>query len=92
MGTMLLYLCCLQILVDAVTLKTALSSEIKSPDATQMLIAKEGLACFEMADAIPRLATLTGLYLDIFFITNIASDSIKSFATVVKICSLPHDC
>jgi hypothetical protein len=68
------------------------STDIKPLDTTLMLIAKEGLACFEMAAAIPRLATLTGLYLDIFFITNIATDSIKLFATIVKICSLSHDC
>jgi hypothetical protein len=66
MGRILLYLCYLQIWVDAVNLKAAQSSDIKPLDTTLMLIAKEGLACFEMAAAIPRLASLTGVYSDIF--------------------------
>lgn len=82
----------LVLFVATVTLRATQSLDIEPLDTTLMLIAKEGLACFEMADAIPQLATLTGLYLDIFFITNIATDSIKSFATIVKICSLSHDC
>jgi hypothetical protein len=66
MGRILLYLCYLQILVDAGSLKAAQLLETKPLDTTLVLIAKEGLACFEMAAAIPRLATLNGMHSDIF--------------------------
>ena len=59
----------LVLFVATVTLRATQLLDIEPLDTTLMLIAKEGLACFEMADAIPQLATLTGLYLDIFLIT-----------------------
>jgi hypothetical protein len=53
----------LAVLVATISLRATQSIDIKHLDTKQMLIAKEGLACFEMAAAIPRLTTLNGVYL-----------------------------
>ena len=72
MARILLCLCYWEILLGCVSLNAAQNSDIIPPDTTLILMIKEGLACFDMAVAIPQLATLTGVYSDIFnfFLTH----------------------
>ena len=57
-----LCLWCLQTLVAFVRLHWAQNLVFIPPDTTSMSIIKEGLACFDMAAAIPQLTTLNGMY------------------------------
>lgn len=86
MAKLLSCFCIIKTLISIIGLGATHSLDIEFPDATLMLMTKEGLACFEMALAIPGLATLNGVYLDLlhFLFDNTSRDNIKSESMTIS--------